>query len=181
MGSNRDNGSFQMIAHAISLQKVANHLDEGMDTEPDSTLFSGRFLAAPVLMTLAIEIALKALQYQERRDDYDREHDLLKLFQNLNEDTRARLKVRLPSILDAVSLRLGVQNYCPVGAGIEKVLEYHQRTFIDWRYPYEKVSGNTCYLPELNKVLTVIIETYEERVAAEINEIVTENNDSQSN
>ncbi len=63
--SNRVISPFHMIDHAIWPQQVANHLDEGMDTKPDSTLFQGMFLAAPVLMTLAVEIALKALQCQE--------------------------------------------------------------------------------------------------------------------
>ena len=136
-----------------------------MGTEPDSTLFHGNILAAPVLMTLSVEIALKAMQCQEGEEEFDRDHSLAKLFQSLNKDTQARLKVRLPSILDEVSLQLGVQDYCPVGAGIEIVLEYHQNTFIDWRYLYERRSDISCYLPELNKVLAAIIETRKERVA----------------
>ena len=160
---------FHMIDHALSLQQVANHLNEGMDTKPDGTLFNGMFLAVPVLMTLAVEIALKALRCQECIEKFDRDHNLVNLFKSLSEDTQFRLKERLPITLDAVSLKLGIQDFCPVGVGIEKVLEYHQNTFRDWRYLYEKGGGNKCYVPELNKVLTAIVETYEERVAAETN------------
>ena len=106
----------------------------------------------------------------------------MSLFQRLNEDTQARLKVRLPSILDAVSLRLGVQHFCPVGAGIEKVLEHHQNTFIDWRYLYERRSGESCCLLELNNILTAIIETYEENSCSRKDiESIAEDNDSQRN
>ena len=80
-------------------------------------------------MTLAVEIALKALQCQEGKEDIDRKHDLVELFRVLNEDTQARLKVRVPTILNPVSLKLEIQDYISVGAGIEKVLEYHQSTF----------------------------------------------------
>ena len=149
---------FRMIDQAISLRQVAEHLDEGMNIKPDSTLFNGVFLAVPVLMSLAVEIALKALQCQEGKEKSDRDHNLVNLFKSLNEDTQNRLKAQFPITLDSVSLKLGVQNFCPVGAGIEKVLEYHQNTFTDWRYSYEKESGNSCYVPELNKVLTAIIK-----------------------
>ena len=122
---------FHMIDHARSLRQVANHLDEGMNAKVDGTLFKGKILAVAVLMTLAVEIALKALQCQEDKEDIDRKHDLLELFRGVNEDTQARLKVRVPTILGPVSLKLGIQNINPVGAGIEKVLEYHQSTFTE--------------------------------------------------
>ncbi len=154
---------YDLIDHAKSLQQVANHLNESMDPKLGGKLFKGMFIAVPVLMTLAVEIALKALQCQDGKEDIDRKHNLVELFRGVNEDTQARLKVRVPSVLDPVSLKLRVQDYIPVGAGIEKVLEYHQNTFMDWRYLYEKGGANSCYVPELNKVLTAIIETYEER------------------
>ena len=166
MESDRVFSPFNMIDHAISLQQVAIHLKEDKNKKPDSPLFKGVFLAVAVLMTLAVEIALKALQCQDGKEDIDRKHDLLELFQGLNEDTQARLKVRVPIILDEVSLKLGIQNINPVGAGIEKVLEYHRNTFADWRYIYEK-RGDSCYVPELDKVFTAIIETYKEKAAAD--------------
>ncbi len=158
---------FRKIEHAISLRQVANHLYEGMDTKSDSTLFHGMYLAVPVLMSLAVEIGLKALKCQEGKEGFEREHDLVKLFQSLNKETQSHLKERLPETLDKVSSRLGVQEFFPAGAEIEKVLEYHQNTFRDWRYLYEKKGSNACFPTELDKVLTAIIETYEEKVAEE--------------
>ena len=72
MESDRVFISFNMIDHAISLQQVAIHLEEDKNKKPDSPLFKGVFLAVPVLMTLAVEIALKALQCQDGKEDIDR-------------------------------------------------------------------------------------------------------------
>ena len=59
--------------------------------------------------------------------------------------------------MDSVNLRLGVQDFFPVGAGMRKVLEYHRHSFERWRYLHED-PREICYLPELNEALTVIIE-----------------------
>ena len=151
--------SYWMIRNAKSLQEVANHLDADMELQSDSFLFHGIIMTAPILMALATEIALKALQCQEQEEPPKRPHDLLKLFKGLSEDTQAQLEGRLPSRLDSVSLRLGVQDFFPVGAGMRKVLEYHRHSFERWRYLHED-PREICYLPELNEALTVIIETY---------------------
>ena len=148
---------YWMICNAKSLQEIANHLD--MELQSDSVLFHGKFMAAPILMALATEIALKALQCQERNEPPKRTHDLLKLFEGLSEDTQTRLEERLPSRLDPVSLHLGVQDFFPVSAGMRKVLEFHRYSFMHWRYKYER-PGGSFYLPALDEALTVIINTY---------------------
>ena len=150
---------YRMISNAKSLQEIANHLDADMELQPGSFLFDGKFLAAPILMALATEIALKALKYQEQREPPKRTHDLLKLFEDLSEDTQTRLEEGLPSRLDPISLRLGVQNFRPAGAGMRKVLEYHRHSFERWRYLHE-IENEEYYLPALDEALTVIIETY---------------------
>ena len=76
-------------------------------------------------MALATEIALKALQCQERNAPLDPTHDLLKLFKGLDKETQAGLEESLPPQLDWTSLRMGIQDHCPVDAGIRKVLEHH--------------------------------------------------------
>ena len=152
---------YWMICNAKSLQEVANHLAADMEPESKSEnfLFSGKFMSTPILMALATEIALKALQCQERKRSPMRTHDLLKLFEGLSEDTQTRLEERLPSRLDPVSLRLGVQDFFPVGAGMRKVLEFHRYSFMHWRYKYE-VPGGSFYPSALDEALTVIINTY---------------------
>ena len=102
---------YWMICNAKSLQEVANHLAADMERESKSEnfLFSGKFMSTSILMALATEIALKALQCQERKHSPMHPHDLLKLFDGLSEDTQIRLEEGLPSQLDWVSLRLRMQ------------------------------------------------------------------------
>ena len=57
-----------MICNTKSLQEVANHLDADMELQSDSFLFHGKIMSAAILMALATEIALKALQCQERKE-----------------------------------------------------------------------------------------------------------------
>ena len=151
-----------MISHAISLQKTANHLHESMDISTDRDLFHGKLISSSILMALSIEIGLKALQLQEGKEQPERDHNLLKLFQSLDKDTQNRLKEIVQPMLDTISLRLGVEDYCPGMAGFEKIIEYHQSLFTGWRYLYEKPGYHDCYLPALNRTLTAIVEVYEE-------------------
>ena len=78
-----------MILHAKSLQRVAGRLapDPAYD-QSDDLLFTGRVIAAPILLSLATGLALKALQCLERGDAPDRCHDLLKLFEGLTQEAR---------------------------------------------------------------------------------------------
>ncbi len=55
------------------------------------------------------------------------------------------------------SLRLRIQDYFPVGAGMRKVLEFHRCSFMHWRYKYES-RGGSFFPPALDEALTVIIE-----------------------
>ena len=124
-------------------------------------IYPGEILASAILLPLATEIALKAWQCRERKGAPDRSHDLLKLFEGLSEDAQAQLEEGLPVWLDPWSIRLGVHEVCPVGAGMRKVLEYHRQSFEHWRYLYESSIGS-LYAPALNEALTVIIETLTE-------------------
>ena len=152
-----------MICEAKSLQAVVNHLAADMELESNSvnSLFSGKIQSAPILMALATEIALKALKCQEGKRSPTHTHDLLTLFEELSENTQTRLEEGLPSQLDWVSLRLRVQEFSPIGAGMRIVLKFHRYSFERWRYKYES-SGERFFLPELNKALTVIINTYDQ-------------------
>ena len=152
---------YWMICNAKSLQEVANNLAANMelDSKSKNYLFSGKYMSTPILMALATEIALKALQCQERKSSPMYTHDLLELFEGLSENTQNRLEKRLPSRLDPVSLHLGLQDLFPVGAGMRKVLEFHRNSFMHWRYKYER-PGGSFYLPALDEALSVIINTY---------------------
>ena len=86
-----------MIRSAKSLQCLVKDLEDDPKAPiSDSLLFEGKFIAAPVLLTLAVEIALKALQCKERKGMPDHGHDLLKLFNALEKTTQRQLEAEPP-------------------------------------------------------------------------------------
>lgn len=89
---------YWMIENAKSLQRVAKELQEksAESIESDSLLFQGQFLAGPILLSLAVEIALKALLCQEQKKEPPLTHDLLDLFQHLEPATQESLQAHIP-------------------------------------------------------------------------------------
>lgn len=93
---------YWVIENAKALQRVVKELDgEGSQSvESDLLLFQGKYLAEPILLSLALEIALKAWQRRERQGAPDHGHDLLQLFEGLEEATQKRLEAKMPPLLD---------------------------------------------------------------------------------
>ena len=87
-----------MIWNAKSLQRVVEKLERNGSESPQSDLLhiQGRALAVPILLSLATEIALKALLCLERKKGPPRIHDLLKLFEQLEPDTQELLRTEMP-------------------------------------------------------------------------------------
>jgi len=123
---------YWVIEDAKALQRVAEEL-RGQDSqsgESDALLFRGKFLAEAILLSLALEIALKAWQRRERQGAPDRSHDLLQLFEGLEEVTQKRLEAKMPPMVDpwlGETLR----------EGLRELLHSHQNAHTDWRYLYE--------------------------------------------
>ena len=86
-----------MMSNAKSLQRVVKELDRNESKSPqsDQLLFSGVFLANPILLTFAIEIALKAWLFREQNKAPAPIHDLLKLFDGLDPGTQELLEERM--------------------------------------------------------------------------------------
>ncbi len=174
-----------MIMNAKALQRVVKELEKNRsklfpldewskwnrDTEA-RLLLNGMFLAIPNLLSLATEIALKAWQCRERQKDPDHIHNLLELFESLEQDTQEMLEARMQK-----------QSPCPVWAGqprmqnlspleqemlgakmhpLRDVLRSHSDVYKRWRYLHEETSAQ-CELPEIDRALTVIIDAYEKR------------------
>ena len=164
-----------MIENAMSLQRAAKELDKSrVETgQSDQWLFQGVFLAGPILLSLATEIALKAWQCLEREEAPDRTHDLLILFDSLKQDTQEMLEARMRKV-SPYSVRAeqpGMQNLKPdlqdmLAARVHPlrmVLSSHCKAFQRWRYSYEGESFSTFESGEIDRALTVIVDAYEER------------------
>ena len=167
--------AIMMIGTAKSLQSAVKGLEKDVDeTElSDNWMFKDRFYAVAILLSLAIEIALKAWQCSEREKEPDRTHDLLCLFDSLEQDTQHMLEARMR--------KLSPQSIWADEPSIEKwppelrdelparrqplrwVLESHRKAFEYWRYHYEKRPFAIFETNEMDLALTVIIDAYYER------------------
>lgn len=143
-----------MIQHAASLQRVAMELDQSALSIKDPLLFEGTSLAVPIVLSLATEIALKAFQCRERQGKPERTHDLLRLFDGLEQETRNRIEAEMPEVSDPLGRP-------PIRPGLREVLSFHAHAFEHYRYLYEDFGG-VFKTPELDQVLTAIIQVYED-------------------
>ena len=155
---------YWVIEDAKALQRVVEELHSkgSKSIESDPLLFQGKFLAEPILLSLAIEIALKAWQRRERQGAPDHCHDLLQLFEGLEEATQKRLEAKMPAVPDPL---LGWA--IPVFEGLRKLLCSHRDAFIKWRYPYEGDEEGSIFktfeTASVHQALTVLIDAYYER------------------
>ena len=145
-----------MIWTARSLQCLVEELNQRQkSSQPGPLLFQGKFVAIPVLLAFATEIALKALQCLERRAKPDYGHDLLKLFDGLKPETQTRLAKRLPEVPYPMA------GPSPNQSRVRMTLDLHRKKFEQWRYLYEKPAG-MFDVSEINDVLTALIKIYGE-------------------
>ena len=106
-----------------------------------------------MLLALAIELALKALQWNERDGRQpDHTHDLLKLFKGLKKDTRERIEANMPEVP-------GILPELPRRPGIRTALSRARNVFIDWRYRYEH-PGLIVETAELKTALKAILDVH---------------------
>ena len=106
---------------------------------------TGHFLALVFLRSLATEIALKAISYKQTQH-YEREHDLLLLHDNLDDDIRR--------LIEQVGLETGI-------ASVRDALEAHKDDFVNWRYPAEGGDRAAPDLFDLDRALGVLLDVYD--------------------
>ena len=164
-----------MIKNAKSLQRVAKELEKNSSEalESDRWLFHGNFLASPILLSLATEIALKAWWCREQNEAPKRTHDLLKLFEVLRQDTQEMLeaKMRKSSPYSVWAAEPNMQNLSPdlqdmLGVRmhpLRDVLCAHRDANMHWRFLYEK-TGALFETAEIDRALTVLIDAYHEKM-----------------
>lgn len=150
----------EMIWNAKSLQRVVKELESNGSESPgsDPFLFSGKSLAVPVLLSLATEIALKALQVREQDGSHDRGHDLLKLFESLKEDTQRRLEAKMQDVPHPVR---DLTKFPWIRKGLREALRLNSNAFVDWRYLHEARTGRVFETAAIKQALAVIIEAYD--------------------
>ncbi len=144
-----------MLLKAARLGQVVDRLDAPEDGRDAG--FDRSSIAGPVLLALAIELALKALQWNERDGRQPTPtHDLLALFKGLKKETRERIEANMPEVL-------GVLPDCPRRPGIGTALFLARNVFVDWRYPYEH-PGLIVETADLKTALEAILAVHPVRV-----------------
>ena len=166
---------YPMIENAKWLQRAAKDLDKNISesTEADTDLFMGKLLAAPILLSLATEIALKAWWYREQKKAPSRIHDLLELFNGLERNARENLEARMTKVSphSIWAEQPGMQNlnsdlqemFAAKMEPLREVLASHKQAHTDYRYFYEKSEFFVFQIAELDLALTVIIDAYDEK------------------
>ena len=150
------------MQRARSLQSLARELKETTDINAqDPFVYEGKIVTTPALFALATEIALKALYCQETKSNKVKAtHDLIKLFEQLGENTRAELEATFEELGKNTHGRL-VAEWPKPPSKIRHVLHENRRTFVSWRYPSRH--SLKCYIGELDEVISTIIKVYEKR------------------
>ncbi|MCY4379878.1 MAG: HEPN domain-containing protein [Candidatus Dadabacteria bacterium] len=150
------------MKRARSLRSLARELKETTDIKKqDPLLYEGRVVTTPPLFALATELALKALYCQETKSNKVKAtHDLIKLFEQLEENTQAELEATFEELGKNTHGRL-VAEWPKPPSKIRHVLDENRGTFVSWRYPSRR--SLTCYTGELDEVISTIIRIYEKR------------------
>ncbi|MEM7120563.1 MAG: HEPN domain-containing protein [Pseudomonadota bacterium] len=144
-----------MMFSARALQELIRSFGNSVDPSSNAALFEGQFIARPVLAAFAMELALKAWWAKENKDsDIPKTHDLLKLFDGLNEETRTRLESAHPEIPHPC------RGLSPIRPGLRSILDSNSDAFVEWRYVHELSSAR---FPdgEFNEALSSVIKEFD--------------------
>ena len=139
-----------MMSRAHELGRLVEHLDA---EQSDGVWREGTTVAVPVLLSLAVEIGLKAWHRREGNESPARIHDLLELFDGLGESTRRRLEEKMPEVPDVVP---GLPPRYP---GIRDALLQSRDVFTQWRYAHEH-DALFAETGVLKTALAAIVEAY---------------------
>lgn len=116
-----------MMSRAKDLGRLVEHLEA---EQRDGVRHEGTTIAVPVLLSLAVEIGLKAWRRREGNGAPFKTHDLLELFDSLGEHTRRRLEDKMPEVPGPIP-------DWPAYPGIRTALRQNKDIFTEWRYAHE--------------------------------------------
>lgn len=145
-----------MMLSARALQALVRSFGGVVDPTSNAILFQGQFIAGPVLLTFAMELALKAWWAKENKDrDIPKTHDLLKLFDGLNEETRTGLESAHPEIPSPT------RGFKPIRPGLRSMLASNSAAFVEWRYLHEHSRARFPH-GEFDEALSSVIREFDQ-------------------
>lgn len=164
----------RMIENAKALRHAAKELEQhGSKTDhTDKLLFLGVFLAVPVLLLHATEIALKAWLCRKRNVAPEPTHNLLKLFQSLDTETQEFMEAKMRKLshysIYSEDPRMKHQSpdvqemFGAIMNPLRYILTSHADLYTQWRYSHEGLCAN-FETSEIKHALTVLIDYYEKK------------------
>jgi hypothetical protein len=111
------------------LRKTQSFPERAFDEHDDL----GDIGVEPMLLALAMELALKAWFVFDYDDPDIRGHDLSALFDRLKPESQKRLDAEFKASIVPMHPNLFFVDY-----GIRHILYQHRNAFIDWRYVHER-------------------------------------------
>ncbi len=145
----KDNRIVAIKAFHYGFQLLNSELEEGarllnaeQNPNPEIAIKASQGIPALVLLSLCIEISLKELIYQTQGNDV-KGHDLYKLFNGLDDDMRTIIREKVMERIDISQ------------SDFDNTLEENAKTFMDWRYFYEKntINGEIRFLKHFEQAI----------------------------
>lgn len=117
----------------------------------------------PMLLALSMEFALKAWYVFDYDDpNVKREHNLLKLFEALKEESKERLDREFKH-----SVAPRHPNFLCIDYGIRDVLNHHADAFVEWRYLHERKRTLNFNLSTFTATLEMVLDEFRKRYRTE--------------
>lgn len=147
--------AIKMADTAEALVERVREANKGLFSEPQTP---GGYGIDPMLLALAMELALKAWITLDQGTKTIREHNLSRLFSMLKPEQRREIENDLrtscpwynPSPLD------------PLGMDVASILNHHADAFVKWRYMHEMTHGSFS-ISDMGNVLESVLRLFRAR------------------
>mgnify|MGYP002346464803 FL=1 len=111
-----------------------------------------------MLLSLAMELALKAWITLDQGAEPIRVHNLAKLFGMLKQEQREKIE----SAFQAEYPWYSSSSWHPVRMDVGSILEHHADAFVKWRYMHEMEHGSFSH-SEMEDVLEIVLKLFRAR------------------
>jgi hypothetical protein len=147
-----------MADTADALMARVKSARKGILGDTDGPNLAGEIGIDPMLLSLAMELALKAWITFDQGPKTIREHNLAKLFGMLKPDQRERIESEFQTAFPWRSLA----HINPRGADVASILDHHADAFVKWRYVHEMERGSFC-ASDMEYALESVLKLFRKR------------------
>lgn len=149
----------RMAETADALAARVRSTRKGLFREQSKTSALGEAGIDPMLLALAMELALKAWITLDQGTKKIREHDLAKLFGMLQPEHQEIIEREF----QRANPWFNPSQWDPLGKNVASILDHHANAFVKWRYMHEMDYGNFS-LSEMEYVLETILILFRARL-----------------